>query len=59
MSCRRCGPKRRKSATRDDSDEDGSNSWAGFSGYLGESGGSYNRVLTSREQEYLAKFYKR
>ncbi|CAN0350008.1 unnamed protein product, partial [Ectocarpus fasciculatus] len=49
---RRCGPKRRKLSSREDSDDDGGS----FTGHLGEGGAGF-RVLTSREQEFLAKFY--
>ncbi|CAM9268884.1 unnamed protein product [Ectocarpus sp. 6 AP-2014] len=52
---KRCGPKRRKLSSRDDSDDDGSHGGS-FAGHLGE-GGAGVRVLTSREQEFLAKFY--
>lgn len=54
---RRCGPKRRKLSSRDDSDDDGSHGGSS-AGHLGEGGAGF-RVLTSREQEFLAKFYSR
>lgn len=56
-SGRRCGPKRRKSVNRDDSDDDGSNGGSA-TGYVGEGGGGH-RVLTSRERGFLSKFYSR
>ncbi|CBJ27453.1 conserved unknown protein [Ectocarpus siliculosus] len=52
---KRCGPKRRKLSSRDDSDDDG-NHVGSVAGHLGEGGAGF-RVLTSREQEFLAKFY--